>query len=149
MAGELYGVVTRAKGELLTAVAAAARTANGNGDPVWIGGLRRLALLLNITASAHEAGDTLDVYVDVSPDKVTWLNAVHFTQQAGNGAARKEWAVLDTSAPGTAVVNVTSDAAAGAVRPALFGGWLRVRWAIADSGDGDSSHTFGVTGFGQ
>lgn len=133
-------------GRLVTLAASAARTANGNATPVTdLGHMRRLIVLLDITASATDAGDTLDVYVDVSPDGgTTWLNAVHFTQQAGNGSARKEFAVLDPANPGTSVVDVTADAAAGAVRPALFGDAIRARWAIVDSGDADQSHTFSV-----
>ena len=58
-------------------------------------------------------------------------------------------AVLDPSDPGTATFNVTSDAAAGAVRPAVHAPYLRARWAVVDSGDGNSSHTFSVVGWGQ
>lgn len=136
----------------LTLAASAARTASGNGAAVegleWI---RRLVVMLDITASATDAADTLDVYVDVlAPDGATWLNAVHFTQQAGNGAAAKQFAVLDPSNPGTDVVAVTADAAAGKVRPALFGYAVRARWAIVDGGgDANSSHTFSVTAWAQ
>jgi hypothetical protein len=137
-------------GMALTLAASAARTAGGNGTAVGgLGGFRRFVFLLSITASAADAGDTLDVYVDASLDEATWVNAVHFTQQAGDGAARKEVAVLDPSNPGTSVVNVTSDAASGAVRPAVWGPYLRARWAIADSGNGDSSHTFSLVGYAQ
>jgi hypothetical protein len=126
--------------------ASAARTAGANGTAITgLGYMKRAIIILDITASATDAGDTLDVYIDVSLDGTTWVNAVHFTQQAGNGAAAKEYAVLDPSNPGTSVVTATSDAAAGAVRPSLFGLQMRARWAIADSGNGDSSHTFSVT----
>lgn len=136
-------------GELITLAASAARTASGNGTPVTgLGWRNRFIVLLDITASQTDAGDTLDVYVDVSLDGTTWLNAIHFTQQPGNGSARKEFAVLDPSNPGTSVVNVTADAAAGAVRPAMFGPQMRARWAIVDAGTpGNSSHTFSVTAF--
>lgn len=88
------------------------------------------------------------MFVDVlGPDGATWINAVHFTQQAGNGAARKEYAVLDRETPGTSVVNVTADAAAGATRPALFGSQMRARWAIVNAGGGAQSHTFAVTAY--
>jgi hypothetical protein len=108
----------------------------------------RFLLLCNITASLSDAADTLNVFVDVlGPDGSTWLNAVHFTEQAGDGAARKEFAVLDPANPGTAVINVTADAAAAAVRPALFGSQMRARWAIVDSGDHDQSHTFSVLAY--
>lgn len=130
--------------------ASAARTAGANGTAVLIGGFaRRVEIVLDVTASTHEAGDTLDVYVDVSPDGSKWLNAVHFAQQAGNGAAKTEYAVLDASNPGTSTILATSDAAAGAVRPAAFGKYIRARWAIADSGDADSSHTFSVKAYCQ
>lgn len=133
------------QGEVITLAALTARTAGANGTAVYVGGERKRFIVVNrITVSAHEAGDTLDVYVDVSLDNSIWHNAIHFTQQAGNGAARTEYAVLDPSNPGTSVINVTTDAAAAAVRPALFGPYMRARWAIADSGDADSSHTFSV-----
>ena len=136
------------KGELITLAASAARTAGANGTAVFVGGERKRFVIVNaITVSATDAGDTLDVYVDCSLDGVTWYNAAHFTQQAGNGAARTEYAVLDPSNPGVAVIDVTADAAAGAVRPALFGPYIRARWAIADSGDGNSSHTFSVLAY--
>ena len=138
------------QGELVTLAASAARTASANGTAVQLNGERkRLVVVCAITASAHEAGDTLDVYVDFSLNGTTFYNAVHFTQQAGNGAARTEYAVLDPSNPGTAVINVTADAAAAAVRPALFGPYVRARWAIVDSGDADSSHTFSVIAYAE
>jgi len=133
------------QGEVITLAALAARTAGANGTAVYVGGERkRFIVVNNITASLTDAGDTLDVYVDVSLDNVTWHNAIHFTQQAGNGAARIEYAVLDPSNPGVAVIDVTADAAAAAVRPALFGPYMRARWAIVDSGDANQSHTFSV-----
>ena len=136
------------QGETITLAASAARTAGANGTAVNIAGERRRLIIVNaITNSDTDAGDTLDVYIDFSLDNVTWYNAVHFTQQAGNGAARTEYAVLDPSNPGTSVINVTTDAAAAAVRPALFGPYIRARWAIVDSGDANSSHTFSVLAY--
>src|SRR4030067_3725750 len=108
----LKGLHSRQLGEDFPLAASAARTevAGATGTPVeFNGGRRRFVVLLDITASATEAGDTLDVYVDVLIG-ATWINAIHFTQQAGNGAAKKEFAILDPAAPGTAWVNVTTDA---------------------------------------
>jgi len=140
--------VDLAQGETIILAALAARTVGANGTGVFIGGERQRFVVVNaITVSATAAGDTLDVYVDFSLDDVTYYNAVHFTQQAGNGAARTEFAVLDAANPGTAVVNITSDAAAAAVRPALFGPYLRARWALVDAGGGDTSHTFSVLAY--
>ena len=128
----------------LHASGAETTTAGTNGTAVQIAGVSRMIVLLDASVSATEAGDTLNVYVDVSLDNSTWMNAVHFTAQAGNGAAFKEFAVLDPSAPGTAVVNVTADAAAAAVRPSLFGMWIRARWIVVDTGGAVPSHTFSV-----
>lgn len=136
------------QGETIALAAAAARTAGANGTAFYVGGEReRLVVLLNVTASATDAADTLDVYVDWSLDNTTWFNGGHFAQQAGNGAAKKEIMIFDPSNPGTASILVTSDAAAGAVRPAAFGVYIRARWAIADSGDANQSHTFSVVAY--
>lgn len=127
-----------------------ARVAGANGVAApGLAQYRRFIFVCQITASAHEAGDTLDAYVDVSLDGNLWLNAIHFTQQSGAGAARVEYAILDPAAPGAVVINATADAGAGVVRPSAWGAFMRARWAIADSGDGDSSHTFAITGYGQ
>lgn len=140
--------VNLAQGESITLATSAARTASASGTGVFIGGERtRFLLVCAITASATAAGDTLDVYVDCSLDDSTYYNAVHFTQQAGNGAAKTMFAVLDPSNPGTSVIDVTTDAASGAVRPALFGPYMRARWALVDGGGGDTSHTFSVTAY--
>lgn len=137
----------------ITLLAAAQRTtavANSAGATVaGVDKYRRIVVLCNITASDGAVGDTLDVYVDVSLDGTKWLNAVHFTQQAGNGAARAEYAVLDPANPGTSVVNVTSDAAAGAVRPAAWGPYIRGRYTLVDAGAHGQNHTFSLTAWGQ
>jgi len=137
-------------GEIITLAASAARTTSANGTTQsGLGDHRRYIIVCSITASATDAGDTLDTYVDVSIDGTNWFNAVHFTQQPGNGSARIEFAVLDSSNPGTSVVNVTADANAATVRPALFGPYMRARWAIASSGTSNSSHTFSIIAYAQ
>ena len=138
-----------ALGEIVLA-ASAARTVGANGTTTLVGGLvKRVEIVLDVTASATAAGDTLDVYVDVSPDGSKWLNAVHFGQQAGNAAAKTEFAILDPTNPGTATIVSTSDAAASAVRPGAWGKYIRARWALVDGGGGDTSHTFSVKAYVQ
>jgi hypothetical protein len=141
--------VNLTQGETFTLAASAARTAGANGSWVYFGGeRRRMVFLLDITASATDAADTLNVFIDVSFDGTNSAgNAAHFTEQAGDGAAASEFAVLDATNPGTSVISVTADAAAAAVRPGLFGAYYRARWAVVDSGDANSSHTFSVTGY--
>ena len=108
--------------ELITLAALAPRTASATGTAVFdMSIFRRLILVCDITASLTDAPDTLDAYVDVSLDNSIWLNAIHFTQQPGNGAPRREFAILDPAAPGAVVINATTDADAGVVRPAAWG----------------------------
>ena len=137
------------QGEQITLKAAGAVTASANGTAVVVSGERvSYEFMLKITASATDAGDTLDVFIDVlGPDGATWINAVHFAQQAGNGSAVTYIAMLTASSTETAPVNVTSDAAAGATRPYVFGSQIRGRWAVVDSGDGNTSHTFSLIGY--
>lgn len=129
-----------------TLAASAARTTSDSGPAVLLGGYwRRMMAVLDVTASAAVAGDTLAVFIDVSHDGILWLNACQFTTQAGDDPARTEFCVLDASDPGTATIDATADAAPGMVRPALFGKWARARWAIVDGGAHGQSHTFSVT----
>lgn len=134
-----HGAITKT----LAASAARTVTAGTNLTAVTIPlGAIRATILLDITASATDATDVLDAYIDVSPDGgTTYANAVHFTQQAGNGAAKKMIAVLDPANPGTAVFDVTSDCASGVVRPALWGTHMRLRYVVVDA-DANASHTF-------
>jgi len=138
-------------GETIELASSEARTSSANGTTMHIsaGRSRMVVACIVEDASAHDAGDTLDVYVDLSPDSgTTWINAVHFTQRAGNASgAKTEVAVLDSASAANTVADVTSNAASGAVRPYVFGNAVRARWAIADSGDHDSSHTFSVVAF--
>jgi hypothetical protein len=141
------------QGESFTLRASAAATviAGATGTAVsFLGERRRFIILCDITASATEAGDVLDVYVDCSPDGTTWTNAIHFTQQAGNGAAKKMFAVLDSVTPAATVTDVTSDAASGAVRASLFGQQMRARWTVVEANaNANASHTFSVTGWAE
>jgi len=116
-----------------------------------LGQYAQMQILLSVTAAAAAAGDTLDVYVDSSPDGgTTWANAVHFTQVLGNGGAKSFTAVIDPGgAPGTSVIDVTSNASAGTVRPSMFADQLRVRYTIVDGGAHGQSFTFAVLAFGK
>lgn len=139
------------QGEVLTLFASAARGVGVNqaGIAAIVQGERsRFLVLLDVTAAATDANDTLDVFVDVlAPDGLTWLNAIHFTQCVGSGGAKKYFAVLDPSAPGTSVIDATADAAAAAVRPALFGPQLRGRYTVVDPGAGVASFTFSLRAY--
>src|SRR5689334_7803739 len=113
--GHIVGAAYKEFSLLDPVTVVAAGTVTGTALPNSFGNFRQALLLLDVTAAAAASGDTLDVYIDTSPDGgVTWVNVVHFTQILGNGGAKKYWAVLDPGgAPGTAVIAVTSDAASG------------------------------------
>ena len=86
-------------------------------------------VVLNVTAAATAANDTLDVYVDITPDGGTsWLNVGHFTQVLGNGGAKKLVMALNSANAGaTAITDVTSDSAAGSTRQYGIGTGMRYR----------------------
>jgi len=116
-----------------------------------LGKYKQIQILLNVTSAGAAAGDTLDVFVDTSPDSgTTWVNTIHFNQVLGNGGAVAFWATLDPAgAAGTSSTNVTADAAAAAVRPSMFTDRLRVRYTIVDGGAHGQSFTFSVLGFAK
>ena len=145
-----FSVPIARPGAFVELLASAARTptAGTNGTAVSIAGYSRILALLTVTVADTDAGDTLNVYIDVSPDAgTTYLNAIHFTEVVGTDAAMKLFAVLDATTPGTAVVNATADASSGAVRPTMFGSLMRVRYVIVNTSTADASFTFKVEAY--
>lgn len=131
-----------------SAAQAAAGTVTGTGVTFrkpWTEAL----VMLNVTAAATDANDTLDVYVDTSPDGgTTWINVGHFTQVLGNGGAKKFVMALKNDNPGaSAVTDVTSDAAAGATRQYGIADRLRYRGVVVDPTGSNVSFTYAVTAF--
>jgi hypothetical protein len=88
--------------------------------------------ICKLTAAATEAGDTLDVFVDLSLDTVTWFNGIHFTQMLGNGGAKTFVASICFPTAGVANIDVTSDAAAAATRN-LWAPHVRIGWNNTDA----------------
>ncbi len=138
------------QGELfsLLGVVASGATAGTNGTAVIYQGERsRILVVLDLTAAGVDANDTLDVYVDVSIDGTIWMNAIHFAQMLGTGGAKRYFAVLDPSNPGTSAIDVTSDAAAGVVRPGLFGAQARGRYVIVDPTGANAAFSFTLAAY--
>ena len=134
---------------LASAAVAAAGTVTGSAI-TGFGCYRKAVFLLDVTAAATEANDTLDVYIDLSVNAgTTWTNVVHFTQVVGNGGAKQFAATLSAETPGTSVIATSADAAAGAVRPTIIADRYRVRHVIVDPTGSNVSFTFGVYGFFQ
>jgi len=104
--------------------------------------------ILDVTAAATEVGDTLNVFIDFSPDGgSTWVNAIHFTEVLGNGGAKRELAKINANtglATATAPLNIAADAASGAVRNISLFENLRYRAVIADAGTDNASFTYSL-----
>lgn len=128
----LYAATVPVAAQSLTGTAVTGNYTSG--FAVWV---------LNVTiAVASDVGDTLDVYVDTSVDGTVWVNVVHFAQILGNGTAKRFLAIVSpASTVMTAPVDVSADAAAGAVRHALGHQW-RYRLVQVDA---DSDANFAVT----
>ena len=130
--------------------ASAARTADATGTGVHLPGFwSRMMVVLDVTAAAAAAGDKLDVYLDFSLDGTKWFNVCRFAQQLGNGGIKTEYAIFDPSNPGAVTIAATSDCAAGASRPSVFGKQVRARWDTTDAGGGLQSFTFSVKAYTQ
>jgi hypothetical protein len=129
----------------------AAQTASTTGDTVRLSGDYSEAIfVLNVTALATEVGDTLDVYIDVSPDGQTWFNSTHFTQILGNGAAAKIAAKVTKGgdfADPDAILAITADSAAGVVRQLGILPYIRYRSVVVDGGADNASFTYSLTGY--
>lgn len=104
--------------------------------------------ILDVTAAATDATDTLDVYIDFSPDGgISWVNAIHFTQVLGNGGAKKEIAKITAntglSTP-TAPLSIAADAASGAVRNISLFECVRYRSVSVDASTDNGSFTWSL-----
>ena len=102
--------------------------------------------VLDVTAAATDAGDTLDVLLDTSFDGgVTWVNIGHFTQVLGNGGA-KRYIMSFKAAPIAASNSVAmgTDQSAGAALQIGFGDRFRFRATEANTSTADSSFTFSL-----
>ena len=129
----------------------AAQTASTTGDTVRLDNdYSEVIFVLDVTNADTDAGDTLDVYIDVSPDGSTWFNSTHFTQILGNGAAAKIAAKVTKGgdfADPDAILAVTADAAAGVVRQLGIMPYIRYRSAVVDTGTDDATFTYSLTGY--
>jgi hypothetical protein len=110
-----------------------------------------MQVVVRITNCDTDAGDKLDVFIDLSMDGTRWVNVGAITQQDGDGAANVECMVFT---PGLAdnvdaTVVVTADCAETVLRPGFAGAFLRARAVITESGTDDETFTFGVKAYIQ
>jgi len=132
-----YDVVT-----VLAATTTAAGAVDTAGSAVPLPSMvNALVFILNVTAAATDAADTLDVGIETKLDGSNWVDAVAFTQVLGNGGALKHIAKIEA---GTAQAMFKDAAlAAGSTRNLLGDEW-RVTWVQVDA-DSDASFSFSVT----
>jgi hypothetical protein len=135
---------------MITLLESAARTAS---DVAAVSGINRLSSLkaavfyLGVSAAATESGDTLDVYIQHSPDAgTTWDDFVHFTQVLGNGGAKQFIATWTRDIAPTSALKPPADASltAGVQQGPVSPLW-RVKWVIVDASADNASFTFSVT----
>lgn len=147
LSSDLQGQLRTMKQEKsITLHSAGAVTAGANDTAVTgTGPYTHAEFLLNVTAAAAVAGDTLNVFVDASPDGgTTWVNVVHFTELVGDGGAKKYVAAIHSAANLTDV-DVTSDLAAHDAPRSYLGNALRCRYAVVDGGAHGQSFNFVLT----
>ena len=130
-------------------LASAARTESGLSDETQLApGVKALFFLLDVTGADKDAGDTLNVYIQESPDGgTTWNDFVSFAQLTGESEAANQLAIVRCEAgPETAELAATTDATlvAGSVRQGPVASLLRAKYVIADSGDEDQTFTFSL-----
>jgi len=129
----------------------AAQTASATGEAFRLSDEYEEAIfVLDLTNADTDAGDTLDVYIDVSPDGLTWFNSTHFTQIIGTTAASKIAAKVTKGgdfADADAVLAITADAAAGVVRQMGIMPFIRYRSVVVNTGTVDATFTYSLTGY--
>jgi hypothetical protein len=126
----------------LAATTTAAGAVDEAGSAVRLPGMvNAMALVLDVSAAATDAGDTLDVKVQTKIDGTNWIDVVSFTQVLGNGGVKRHVAKI---VAGLAEAMFADAAlAAGSVRHLLGDEW-RVKYDQVDA-DSDGSFTFSVT----
>lgn len=129
--------------ELLAETSTAAGAVDTAGDSVRLPGMvNAMAFVLDVSAAATDAADTLDVKVQTKIDGTNWLDVVHFTQVVGNGGTKRYIEKLTADAACAGFENAAA-LGAGNTRDLLGDEW-RVAYVQVDA-DSDASFTFSVT----
>ena len=100
-----------------------------------------LEAVLDVTAGATEASDTLDVTIQAFVGGV-WVDVIHFSQVLGNAAVKRYFAKICGPEP-QAMFEDAAALAAGSVRHLLSDSY-RVKHTIVDGGGAAASFTFSV-----
>jgi hypothetical protein len=134
----------------ITLLALAARTASDVGLSFPLPrGLKALIFLFDVTNADKDANDTLNVYIQESPDGGTsWNDIVSFAQVIGTDNPSKKLAKINCEISPETELGALADAslAAGSVLQGPVCPLIRPKWVIVDGGgDADQTFTFGLT----
>lgn len=125
--------------------ASGAETVTGNGS-AFSAQLVKTAVSweLDVTATATEAGDTLNVFIQTKIGD-DWVDVVHFTEVIGTDSTKRFYAKQLAGAAETMFEDATALGAA-AVRNLVGSDW-RCRWVIVDvATTSNQSFTFSLKG---
>jgi len=110
--------------------------------------LKSLVFLLGVTNADTDANDTLDVFIQESPDGgTTWNDICHFAQVIGTASAGKQQAIINCEAEPEIEMAAPSDAAmaVSTVRQGPVCSPIRAKYIIVDGGsDADQTFTFSL-----
>lgn len=109
--------------------------------------LTAVQFVLDVTAAATAAADTLDVFVQTQLDETNWVDVVHFTQVVGDGGALRYISKV-TADLANAEFEVGTALGAAAARNLLGHRW-RARWVLVDDGTDNASFTFSIVAVPQ
>ena len=143
MAGEARTAKKVYEATTLLASAERLATAGTNGSAVRLPVADAYAFVLDVTAAATDAADTLDVKVQALTDGTNWEDVAYFTQCIGTGGAKRYIMKIAPGDVAQAEFEVGTALTAGNVRHLTGDAW-RVTWVIVDA-DADGAFTFSVT----
>lgn len=127
---------------LASTTTAAGAIAGTTSSPVRLPGMvNGFVFVLNVTAAATDAADTLNVKVQTKLDGTNWVDVCAFTEVLGNGGALKH--VAKIAAGAAQAMFVDAALAAGSVRNLLGDEWRTVHAQV--DADSDASFTFSIT----
>jgi hypothetical protein len=129
--------------QTVASVTTAAGAANGTTTTAvkLPGMVRGFVFVLDVTAAATDAADTLDVAVQTLLDGTNYVDVVAFTQCLGNGGA-KRYAAKVLAGDSQNMFEASAALAAGTVRNIVGDAW-RVKYTQVDA-DNNASFTFSV-----
>lgn len=126
----------------LATVTSVAGAVNANSTGVRLpSSMQAVSFVLDVTAAATDAGDTLDVKVQTMIDGTNWVDVIHFTQVLGNGGAKRFIGKITASTAETLFAD--APLAAGTTIRHLLGDEWRVNYVQVDT-DSDATFTFTV-----